>query len=228
MIPSEAWRVSGWAKGRIASLPYFSLANGSGGVATSASAKSCKSVGSSSSDVTTLFDAGIRMPFFKGVATVFVNGTYAMAGHLALAPGTCTLNGRLSHAYCDRDVSTYVYVVLTLLDFTTGTWYSSNVSTDFILGNSSYDDTVRSGTSSSTTRAGGSGPTSAAGGFAYMFTLTPGMVRNNTYGLSIWVVSGSYAECSAFNYHLTGCAISTSVNFATLGNGLVLNSIVLT
>ncbi|MCI4331980.1 MAG: hypothetical protein L3K19_09085 [Thermoplasmata archaeon] len=223
----------GCAKAKLTAKSFFSLSTGAAGFGGATSASSCnKAYNSNFAEVQGGFNAYLNAPFHKGSTTVYLNGSYALAGSLSATPGTCTISGSPSYAYCEEYASAYVYGYVYWDDLTTGALYFMGYlggTSFYLVDNYTYNETYWSGSTLTNYSHAGAGPISASGSIAMSYTLSTNMVKTNKYAVYVDLYGYTYSE--VYFYHnggtvtYTGASASTAVNFANLGNGLVLTSL---
>jgi len=223
----------GCAKAKLTAKSYFSLHTGAGGFSGGAAATTCsKSYNSNFGEIQGGFQSYLNAAFHKGSTTVYLNGTYALTGSLGGTPGTCSITGSPSYAYCENYAAAYVYGYAYWDDLTTGSLYFMGYlggSGFYLVDNYTYNETYWSGSSYSNSSHGTTGPISASGTIAMSYTLTTNMVKTNKYAVYVELYGYAYGE--VYYYHnggavsYTGAAATAMVNFATAGNGVVVSSI---
>jgi hypothetical protein len=219
--PHDYLSLTGCAKGKLVVPAFFNLHRGLGGLNISTAAKSCKA-GTNQGDASGQFDAYIHIPFQKNVNSIYANVTYNLSGKLALTGGTCTSLG--SGAYCYRDVEVITNAYASLLDATKGFSWSSSGSFPYAADVVNFDTTCTSTTNCTLKSGGTAGPISITGSFSFVFPRS--LYKPDKYDIHLTAWISTVSECVFYNALLSGCSASTSVNFATGGNGMVLTSIV--
>ncbi|MFI5418198.1 MAG: hypothetical protein ACHQ2Y_04795 [Candidatus Lutacidiplasmatales archaeon] len=217
----------GCTKWKVAKTPSFNLNKGHGGAAESASASSCKGVALNYVAIEPTFEAQIKIPFTAGIPVVYANGSYSLTGRVSFTTGHCVGTSATTYGTCERIASIELVGSADLIDKTTGArTYSGTTSykNETYLENYSC---LKSGCNASIAN-GTSGPLAVSGSFSWV--MSPGVKMARSHQYFVEIVVGVFASVEVFSYHavLTGAAASVSANFATLGNGMTLNSIVVT
>jgi hypothetical protein len=229
VTPTDYTSVTGCGHVRVAVPAFFSLHTGASGFAGLASSRSCLRSPSSEGTVQGDYGAAIVLPHHGGRPTVYANGSFTLTAGISLAPGNCTLHPSRSHySYCDRVSSISVYGYPFLLDKTTGrVTYSSTAFPS--VNNATYNDTFCSSTGCANTTTGSPGSRTVSVSTPFSLTFSPKYAFNKTdkLVLEILVYAQVAATCTAYQAALQGCSASTSLNFANLGNGATLVSVVL-
>lgn len=219
------WGVTPCGKAKISTPAFFDFKTGVGGFSGSTSTKSCK--GGTSSGAVVDQQGAVEIPIaWHWAPYIFVNGTYAVAANLAFSPGNCTLVPSPNPAYCDRSASVSWSVDISLNDLTSGQGIGFGVVS---FSNATYNNTYcRTSTSCGNATSGTSGSFSALNSFAVSYGPFPRMNRTHVYVLQIQAYGTVSTSCDAYGYVLVGCSASASMNFATVGNGFTVRSIVIT
>lgn len=211
--------------------PNFSLSTGRGGTLKgSTTAKVCTGFSENIAEVTGEFEPLINLTSHKGTNQIYVNGTYAMNGSLALTAGSCAITHNPVFAYCetstDYDVIGYAY----LFDVSTGqeTTLGLVLNATGSVGNETSWNGASSGSKLSYASIGTTGPFSSRGAFALAALITP-MVGSEKYELLLEVQATLYSESVDYNFgghvSFSGASAGATLNMATKGQGFVLSAI---
>ncbi|HTT26282.1 MAG TPA: hypothetical protein VMH90_04900 [Thermoplasmata archaeon] len=229
VTPFDAISTAGCGgKGKMFAAPSFSLTTGHGRLLNaSTSARVCKAYSQDYAEVDGGFQLAINLTTVKGTNRLYVNGSYAVNGSVALTPGTCTITGSPSYADCQTEASIVVFGYADLVDVSTSREYALgpivNVSKTVL--NSTY----WSGSGISYSSAGTSGPLSVTGTFARVAAVVPAMYKHDHYQLLLTIKADTIAEVITDHFGgrvtLTGAVASTTLEMAGHGHGFTLTSI---
>jgi|HubBroStandDraft_1064217.scaffolds.fasta_scaffold149321_1 hypothetical protein len=216
------------ANAKITKPVFFDFTTGAGGLSTRSSGSTCRNGASSWGSTDQNTRVYIPIAFHKGHPTIYVNGTYAVTGNMALISGHCVLLSSPNPAFCDRDVSADAFVDAYFLDMTSANPRYYGVGSVYFYNDTYFDSYCNSGTcSNSTSGANGTlGTYSLSGSFSFIYTISKKMVSTDAYALELYADGESGGECYAQGFLVLGCSFSTTMNFGTGGNGFVVSSIV--
>lgn len=206
----------------------FDFTTGIGGARDSASARSCSNGVSSVGRADGQLSAYVTVPTVTGFPTIYVNGSYALKGNLALSQGSCTRLATIKSSYCDRASEVEGFVDAFFDNQTSGT----GTRVGFVsFDNSTYNYTSCHAhrCSSATSGTGGTaGVFSLSGSFAWSLYLPYNLSGKASYALEIDFMAVSFGECLVHNFVLKGCSASAALNIATGGGDFVISSVVVT
>jgi hypothetical protein len=212
---------------KIVTAPHFSPHTGTGGFSVGGIAPACGKVPNGIANrgiATGQVSIVVPIKVAHTAVSIVANWTLSAAGSVSLTSAPCPSSSAVSYA-CYEFAEVYVFAQAYLIDTTNGTLtFSSNFWAG--LQNASENDTFCNGGSCTTAILGGS-----SGGFSSTQQVSfyvNGTSLNNThtYVLEVDLYGAADAELDSSNTHLIGGHASASLNFATLGNGAKLNSIV--
>jgi hypothetical protein len=164
------------------------------------------------------------MPYHPGTSRIYANVTFTMSGDLVLRQGNCSAVASLVHSACDRKSQLQVYGYAEFIDRSTNQYTNPTTSWPG-LDNFTYHEISCNSAGCRVSHHGSSGPVSTSSTFSWVFAPPTKMVKSDRYVLELTLYAQTFSECYTLNAALTGCYASSSLNSATLGNGLVLSSI---
>jgi hypothetical protein len=228
VTPIENWATRACGKARIIHAVSFQLATGVGGFSAATSSRTCghpfgEQGRVSYGQVSGEFDIGLKIPGRTGSTTIVANWTFTATGSAVIAPGVCTVSPTVSGSQCFQAAIASVAAIAWVDDLTNGSrTYSTNGWSG--LGNASYNDSFCYNGTCRTYAYGTPGSFSGSSSPSLWFNIT-GMKASHHYLLVLEVQALVIAENAAYNTPITGGSAAASLNFATLGNGAVLNGV---
>jgi hypothetical protein len=223
-VTFDSHGVVGCGAARVVTPAFFHFARGVGGFSDRAKASSCAGNSSSSGSASAVLETYVKTPYHAGSPTIFANLTLNITGHYLLNSGTCTLLGTPKLADCVQFSAYYVYGYSYLIDNTTGNRSYPSSAWSGSLNFSENVTTCKSGVCISNLQGSA---TSSCCSTNLSFRFHPGkMVKTDKYLLLLYLYGGAQVVLSTHSMRISGASGSASLNFAALGNGVTLTSIV--
>ncbi|MFI5417626.1 MAG: hypothetical protein ACHQ2Y_01825 [Candidatus Lutacidiplasmatales archaeon] len=217
--------LAGCAKGKVTKLPFFLQKNGTAGFSDVAATARCSLPGDNAVSAQSSLIVMVPISFSgNGSHSVVANWHFNATLKATARLGTCVLNLSATISYCLQVVQSYLDEYATLYDATSG---ATSYPTNFWVGVSNASIAENEHTSVFFNYSSSNpGTTRVDQTIANWFNVT-GVVSTDHYWLIMTLSGAAESEFRTLHATLLGGGIGhAELNFATLGRGAILRSII--